>query len=166
MTAPINPFIKCLHQDIRLSSLLLIVTNHHQVCSLHHCVRSQPWQHLLHQQDVPLQQCQGQGLRSYLEHGSLQSVDVLLGRSHDHRYNLKLFFKEKYKRTCFLHDQVCWFPRQDTAVSSDVMIRSCNVAGYINTSHSKTGYWFSILSTILSTCILSLIELEASIEDV
>ena len=43
------------------------------------------------------------------------------------------------------------------------MIRSCNVAGYINTSHSKTGYWFSILSTILSTCILSLIELEASI---
>lgn len=34
------------------------------------------------------------------------------------------------------------------------------ISGYINTSMSKTGYWFSILSVVLSTSILSLINIE------
>ena len=34
--------------------------------------------------------------------------------------------------------------------------------GYINSTYSKTGYWFSILSVILATLIMSLINIEVS----
>ena len=34
--------------------------------------------------------------------------------------------------------------------------------GYINSTYSKTGYWFSILSVVLATLIMSLINIEVS----
>ena len=34
------------------------------------------------------------------------------------------------------------------------------LSGYINSTYSKTGYWFSILSVLLATCILSLVNIE------
>ena len=35
-----------------------------------------------------------------------------------------------------------------------------SLSGYINSTYSKTGYWFSILSVLLATCILSLVNIE------
>ena len=34
------------------------------------------------------------------------------------------------------------------------------VSGYINSTYSKTGYWFSILSVLLGASILSLVNME------
>ena len=51
---------------------------------------------------------------------------------------------------------------------SAVLLRNFNFkensfsSGYINSTYSKTGYWFSILSVILATLIMSLINIEVS----
>ena len=37
---------------------------------------------------------------------------------------------------------------------------SCLLSGYINSTYSKTGYWFSILSVLLGASILSLVNME------
>ena len=42
-------------------------------------------------------------------------------------------------------------------------IKCISCPGYINSSYSKTGYWFSILSVILATSILSLDNIEVHI---
>ena len=47
------------------------------------------------------------------------------------------------------------------AQSSETIILFCVLlSGYINSTYSKTGYWFSILSVLLATCILSLVNIE------
>ena len=42
------------------------------------------------------------------------------------------------------------------------LLRLCILQGYINSTYSKTGYWFSILSVVLATLIMSLINIEVS----
>ena len=45
-------------------------------------------------------------------------------------------------------------------VLRDRKITEFLLSGYINSSYSKTGYWFSILSVLLATSILSLVNIE------
>ena len=47
-------------------------------------------------------------------------------------------------------------------VLRDRKITEFLLSGYINSSYSKTGYWFSILSVVLATLIMSLINIEVS----
>ena len=47
------------------------------------------------------------------------------------------------------------------AQSSETIILFCFLlSGYINSTYSKTGYWFSILSVLLGSSILSLVNME------
>ena len=66
-----------------------------QVCSFHQPVRAEPGLPALLQQDVLLQQRQGQGLRSRVEPRVRQSVILISRGNYGHRY-WRLFISNKY----------------------------------------------------------------------